>query len=326
MKNFAMTGVAGYIAPRHLQAIKDTNNRLVAAMDPHDSVGLLDRYFPDVSFFTEFERFDRHAEKLKRESEEKRIHYVSVCTPNFLHDAHIRFALRIGADVICEKPLVLNPWNLDALEELEEIYGKKVYTVLQLRVHPLLVQLKDELKIGSKNTKKEVILTYITSRGLWYHFSWKGMKEKSGGIGTNIGIHFFDLLIWLFGDVQKSVVHHSDQYKMSGFLELENANVKWFLSIDSNDLPAETVGENKTTYRSIKVDGEEIKFSEGFTDLHTRVYERTLAGNGFGINDARKSIILAQNIRTDRITSDQENMHPLIKKFLRIGGNKNELF
>jgi UDP-N-acetyl-2-amino-2-deoxyglucuronate dehydrogenase len=326
MKNFAMTGIAGYIAPRHLQAIKDTNNKLVAAMDPHDSVGLLDRYFPDVSFFTEFERFDRHAEKLKRESEENRIHYVTICAPNFLHDAHIRFALRIGADVICEKPLVLNPWNLDALEELEEIYGKKVNTILQLRVHPALMQLKEEINQTKKKTKREVTLTYITSRGLWYHFSWKGIKEKSGGIGTNIGIHFFDLLMWLFGDVQKNIVHYSDQYKMGGFLELENANVKWCLSLDSNDLPLKVLEEKKTTYRSIRVDGEEIHFSEGFTDLHTKVYERTLAGNGFGIKDARQSIILAHNIRTAPITTDRENMHLLIKKVLKIEEYKNELF
>lgn len=315
-----MTGIAGYIAPRHLQAIKETNNVLVAAMDPHDSVGLLDRYFPNVSFFTEFERFDRHAEKLKRVSEEDRIHYVTVCAPNFLHDAHIRFALRIGADVICEKPLVLNPWNLDALEELEEIYGKKVNTILQLRVHPALMQLKEEIDKTKKKTKREVNLTYITSRGLWYHFSWKGIKEKSGGIGTNIGIHFFDLLMWLFGDVQSSVVHYSDQYKMGGFLELENANIKWCLSLDSKDLPPKTIEEKKTTYRSITVDGEEIHFSEGFTDLHTKVYERTLAGNGFGIKDARRSIILAHNIRTDPVRPNQENMHPLIKKVLKVEG------
>ena len=321
-----MTGIAGYIAPRHLQAIKDTNNKLVAAMDPHDSVGLLDRYFPDVSFFTEFERFDRHAEKLKRESEEDRIHYVTVCAPNFLHDAHIRFALRIGADVICEKPLVLNPWNLDALEELEVIHSKKVNTILQLRVHPALMQLKEDISKIKKKTKKEVTLTYITSRGLWYHFSWKGIKEKSGGIATNIGIHFFDLLMWLFGDVESSTVHYSDQYKMGGFLELQDANVKWCLSLDSSDLPQKAIEDKKSTYRSIKVDGEEVQFSEGFTDLHTKVYERTLAGNGFGINDARASIKLVHNIRNAPITSEVGNMHPLIKKVLKIEGNKNELF
>ena len=326
MKNFAMTGVAGYIAPRHLQAIKDTNNMLVAAMDPHDSVGLLDRYYPDVSFFTEFERFDRHAEKLKRQSEENRIHYVTICTPNFLHDAHIRFALRIGADVICEKPLVLNPWNLDALEELEEIYGRKVNTILQLRVHPALMALKEEISKNKTKTKREVVLTYITSRGLWYHFSWKGAKEKSGGIATNIGVHFFDLLMWLFGDVQKSSVYYSDQYKMGGFLELQDANVKWCLSLDSKDLPQKAIEGGKSTYRSITVDGEEIQFSEGFTDLHTKVYERTLAGNGFGIKDTRRSIVLVHDIRNAPVIPEVENMHPLIKKFLNIEENKNELF
>jgi UDP-N-acetyl-2-amino-2-deoxyglucuronate dehydrogenase len=325
MQNFAMIGIAGYIAPKHLQAIKDTNNNLIAAIDTHDSVGILDRYFPDVSFFTEFERFDRHAEKLKRESETGRINYVTICSPNFLHDAHIRFALRIGADAICEKPLVLNPWNLDALEELEGIYGKKVNTILQLRVHPALMTLKENITAKKDNVKKEVILTYITSRGLWYHFSWKGVKEKSGGIATNIGIHFFDLLMWLFGDVQNSEVYYSDPYKIGGFLELKDANVKWFLSLDRNDLPKKTVEDKKPTFRSISVDGEEIQFSEGFTDLHTKVYERTLAGNGFGINDARPSIKLVHNIRTAPIISKTENMHSNIKKVLKLKDNGYEL-
>jgi UDP-N-acetyl-2-amino-2-deoxyglucuronate dehydrogenase len=325
MLNFAMIGIAGYIAPRHLQAIKDTNNNLIAAMDTHDSVGILDRYFPDVSFFIEFERFDRHSEKLKRGSEEGRINYVTICSPNFLHDAHIRFALRIGADAICEKPLVLNPWNLDALEELEGIYGKKVNTVLQLRVHPALLQLKENIKTKKTKSKKEVVLTYITSRGLWYHYSWKGIKEKSGGIATNIGIHLFDLLIWLYGDVQNSEVYYSDPYKIGGFLELKDANVKWFLSLDRNDLPKKAVEDNKLTFRSIAIDGEEIHFSEGFTDLHTKVYERTLAGNGFGIKEARPSIKLVHNIRTSLVVPKQENMHSNIKKILKIKGYKNEI-
>jgi UDP-N-acetyl-2-amino-2-deoxyglucuronate dehydrogenase len=318
MQNFAMIGIAGYIAPRHLQAIQETNNNLVAAMDTHDSVGILDRYFPDVSFFTEFERFDRHAEKLKRESEAGRINYVTICSPNFLHDAHIRFALRIGADAICEKPLVLNPWNLDALEELESIYGKKVNTILQLRVHPALIKLKQDLEIKKSKTKKEIILTYVTTRGLWYHYSWKGVKEKSGGIATNIGIHFFDLLMWLFGDVEKSEVYYSDQNKIGGFLELKDANVKWFLSLDRNDLPKEAVKENKVTVRSITVDGEEIQFSEGFTDLHTKVYENTLCGKGFGIKDARSSIKLVYDIRTAPVIPKPENMHPGIKNLFKI--------
>jgi UDP-N-acetyl-2-amino-2-deoxyglucuronate dehydrogenase len=320
MKNFALIGIAGYIAPRHLQAIKETNNNLVAAMDTHDSVGILDKYFPDVSFFTEFERFDRHVEKLKRGPAEGNVNYVTICSPNFLHDAHIRFALRIGADAICEKPLVLNPWNLDALEELENIYNKKVNTILQLRVHPALMQLKETLTTKNEKTKKEVVLTYITSRGLWYHFSWKGVKEKSGGIATNIGIHFFDLLMWLFGDVQNSEVHYSDPYKIGGFLELKNANVRWFLSLDKNDLPKKAVEDKKPTFRSITVNEEEIQFSEGFTDLHTKVYERTLAGNGFGIKEARPSIKLAHNIRTALVLPKTENMHPNIKKVLNIKG------
>ncbi len=308
-KNFALTGVAGYIAPRHLQAIKDTGNNLVAAVDPNDSVGILDKYFPNTSFFTEFERFDRHLEKLRRISDEEKIHYLTVCSPNHLHDAHIRLALRIGADAICEKPLVLNPWNLDQLEELENEYQKKIYTILQLRVHPSLLELKKQIE-NSKKDKYEVDLSYITSRGLWYHFSWKGIKEKSGGIGTNIGIHFFDLLIWLFGNVKNYQVHLSNNYKMAGFLELERANVKWFLSIDKNDLPQNEIETGKPTFRSIKVDGEEIKFSEGFTDLHTKVYKEILAGKGFGISDARASIELAHKIRNAVISKDLDIVHP----------------
>jgi UDP-N-acetyl-2-amino-2-deoxyglucuronate dehydrogenase len=320
-----MIGIAGYIAPRHLQAIQETNNNLIAAMDPHDSVGVIDRYFPEVSFFREFERFDRHAEKLKRGPEKGRINYVTICSPNFLHDAHIRFALRIGANAICEKPLVLNPWNLDALEDLEHMYGKRVNTILQLRVHPSLVQLKEKILNNKSKTKKEVVLTYITSRGLWYHYSWKGEKDKSGGIATNIGIHFFDLLMWLFGDVQKSEVYYSDQYKLGGFLELKDANVKWFLSLDRNDLSAQTVADKKSTFRSIIIDGEEIQFSEGFTDLHTKVYERTLCGNGFGIQEARPSIKLVHNIRTAKVIPNRENMHPNIKRVLKIKDHKDEL-
>jgi UDP-N-acetyl-2-amino-2-deoxyglucuronate dehydrogenase len=314
MKNFAITGVAGYIAPRHLQAIKETNNNLIAAVDPHDSVGILDKYFPNVSFFTEFERFDRHLEKLRRKSEDRHVHYLTICSPNNLHDAHIRLALRIGADAICEKPLVLNPWNLDALQELENETGKKVYTILQLRVHPSLIELKNKIASRKNDKKYEVDLTYITSRGVWYDFSWKGVIEKSGGIATNIGIHFFDLLIWLFGDVQANDVHLLDKKRASGFIELQNANVKWFLSIDKNDLPIEEVNIGKPTYRSINVDGEDIKFSEGFTDLHTKVYEETLKGNGFGIEDARPSIKLVHDIRQKKITENKDKFHPYLLK------------
>ena len=314
MKNFAITGVAGYVAPRHLQAIKDTNNNLIAAVDPHDSVGILDRYFPNVSFFTEFERFDRHLEKLRRKSEDKHVHYLTICSPNNLHDAHIRLALRIGADAICEKPLVLNPWNLDALQELENETGNKVYTILQLRVHPSLIELKKKISSEKSNKKYEVDLTYITSRGVWYDFSWKGIEEKSGGIATNIGIHFFDMLIWLFGDVQTNDVYLLDKKRASGFIELKNANVKWFLSIDKNDLPVDEINLGKPTFRSITVDGEEIKFSDGFTDLHTKVYQETLKGNGFGIEEARPSIKLVHDIRQKKISENKENCHPYLLK------------
>jgi len=315
MKNFAITGVAGYIAPRHLQAIKDTGNQLVAAVDPNDSVGILDKYFPDVSFFTEFERFDRHLEKLRREKNHDKIEYMSICSPNNLHDAHIRLALRVGANAICEKPLVLNPWNLDALQELEQETSTKVFTVLQLRVHPALIALKEKLEKENKKNKHEVVLTYITSRGLWYYFSWKGMVEKSGGIATNIGIHFFDFLMWLFGDAQSSILHLKDDKKMSGFIELQNANVKWFLSTDKSDLPNEALKKGLPTYRSITVDGEGIQFSEGFTDLHTKVYEETLNGKGFGIEDARPSIELVRKLRSAKVINVLDNIHPFALKY-----------
>lgn len=315
MKNFAITGVAGYIAPRHLQAIKDTGNQLVAAVDPNDSVGILDKYFPDVSFFTEFERFDRHLEKLRREKNQEKVDYLTICSPNNLHDAHIRLALRVGANAICEKPLVLNPWNLDALQELEQETSAKVFTVLQLRVHPALVALKEKLEKENKKNKHDVVLSYITSRGLWYYFSWKGMQEKSGGIATNIGIHFFDFLIWLFGDVQSSILHIKEDKRMSGFIELKNANVRWFLSTDKSDLPNEALKKGLTTYRSITVDGEEIQFSDGFTDLHTRVYEETLRGNGFGIEDARPSIVLVRKLRSASTINVLDNIHPFALKY-----------
>ncbi|MCW8994969.1 MAG: Gfo/Idh/MocA family oxidoreductase [Psychromonas sp.] len=310
MKNFAITGVAGYIAPRHLQAIKDTGNRLVAAVDPNDSVGILDKYFPNVSFFTEFERFDRHLEKLRREKNDQKVDYLSICSPNNLHDAHIRLALRVGANAICEKPLVLNPWNLDALQELEHETSARVFTVLQLRVHQEIIKLKAKLEKEKPKHKHEVVLSYITSRGLWYYYSWKGMIEKSGGIATNIGIHFFDLLMWLFGDVQSSVLHLKEDKRMSGFIELKNANVKWFLSTDRNDLPEEISKKGVPTFRSITVDGEQIQFSEGFTDLHTQVYEETLKGNGFGLEDARPSITLVQKLRSATAIKKTDNIHP----------------
>jgi len=312
MKNFALVGVGGYIAPRHLKAIKDTGNRLVAALDVNDSVGILDRFFPDVPFFTEFERFDRHADKLRRQSPENRINFVTVCSPNYLHDAHIRFALRIGAHAICEKPLVLNPWNLDALQEMEKESGCRVNTILQLRVHPVLIALREALRSERSTTKHEVYLTYITSRGPWYLQSWKGSLERSGGVATNIGIHFFDLLIWLFGNGVHSEVHFNDQRKTGGYLELEKARVHWFLSLDRNDLPEAAVECGLSTFRSITVDGKEVEFSEGFADLHTTVYQETLEGRGFGIEDARPSIELAYQIRNATATGVKPDSHPFL--------------
>jgi UDP-N-acetyl-2-amino-2-deoxyglucuronate dehydrogenase len=314
--NFAIIGVAGYIAPRHLRAIQDTGNRLVAAVDPNDSVGLLDRYSFDVRYFNEIERFDRHLEKLRRGPEADRVNFVTICSPNYLHDAHCRLALRVHANAICEKPLVINPWNLDALQEIEAEYNGKINTVLQLRLHPALIELKE--KLTSKPTEKphEVILTYVTARGAWYHTSWKGYIEKSGGIATNIGIHLFDLLIWLFGKPGLMTVYYSDPDCMSGILELERARVRWFLSINSNDLPFPVTPGSRSTYRSIMIDGNEVEFTEGFTDLHTRVYEETLAGRGFGIDDARPSIELVHRIRTAPITKPGDDSHPFLKSKL----------
>ncbi len=313
-KNFALIGAAGYIAPRHMQAIKETGNQLVAALDPSDSVGILDRYFNDVDFFTEFERFDRHVEKLRRKDNGKAVHYVSICSPNYLHDAHMRFALRSGADAICEKPLVMNPWNLDALEEIEQETGKRIYNILQLRVHRAIVDLKKKINNQNLKTKANIDLSYITSRGKWYFYSWKGNMEKSGGVATNIGIHFFDMLMWIFGKPQRTELHLNDPKKMAGFIELENANVRWFLSVDKNDLPQQAVDEGKPTFRSITVDGEEIEFSGGFTDLHTVVYRNILDGNGFGLSDARPSIELVHDIRhAPLVTKRSERFHPFVK-------------
>lgn len=311
-KNFAVIGVGGYIAPRHLRAIKDTGNRLVAAVDPKDSVGILDQYSYDVKFFTEIERFDRHLEKLRRGFEAERIHYVSICSPNYLHDAHCRLALRVGADVVCEKPLVINPWNLDALEEIEAETKHRIFTILQLRVYPSLIKLRETLR--SAKDIHDVELTYITSRGPWYQVSWKGDHDKSGGVATNIGIHFFDLLMWLFGSVNGIKVYHTDNERMSGFIELERARVRWFLSVDKNDLPEQANTNGKTTYRSITVDGKEIEFSEGFTDLHTKVYEETLAGRGFGIKEARPSVQLTHDIRQSPLSPIDTLAHPFLRK------------
>jgi UDP-N-acetyl-2-amino-2-deoxyglucuronate dehydrogenase len=309
-KNFAVTGVAGYIAPRHLKAITETGCRVVAAVDPHDAVGILDRYAFDVRFFTEFERFDRHLEKLRRGPAEDHVHFVSICSPNYLHDAHIRLALRIGADAICEKPLVINPWNLDALEELQHETGRRVHTVLQLRLHPALIALKQRLDADGGH--HDVELTYVTARGGWYDVSWKGSAERSGGVATNIGIHFFDLLLWLFGGVVRSEVHLNDPKKMAGLIELDHASVRWYLSTDARDLPFSPEPGKRTTFRSIAVDGHEVEFTDGFADLHTRVYEDILAGGGFGIGDARRSIELAYRIRHAAVTTPVGAAHRIL--------------
>jgi UDP-N-acetyl-2-amino-2-deoxyglucuronate dehydrogenase len=311
-KNFAVIGVGGYVAPRHLKAIRDTGNNLIAAVDPKDSVGILDQYSYDVRFFTEIERFDRHLEKLRRMPEENRVHYISIMSPNYLHDAHCRLGLRVGADVICEKPLVINPWNLEPLAELQEETGRHIYTVLQLRLHPELLKLKTELSANASNYQHDVCLTYITSRGNWYHVSWKGSEEKSGGIATNIGIHFFDMLMWLFGSAGEIRNYYADSHRMAGFIELERARVRWFLSVDAADLPPCSEPVRRGTYRSISVDGEEIEFSDGFTDLHTRVYQEILEGRGFGIEDARPSIALTHKIRTASISPLDTLAHPFL--------------
>lgn len=303
MKNYALVGTGGYIAPRHMQAIRDTGGRIIAAMDPNDSVGILDSFFPETRFFTEFERFDRHVDKLRRRGD-PRVDYVSVCSPNHLHDSHIRFALRSDADAICEKPIVLNPWNIDGLQELEQSTGRKVNTILQLRLHPAIIALRDKVRADPKDTKYEVDLTYMTSRGNWYLQSWKGDVRKSGGIATNIGVHFFDMLHFVFGDIQENKVYRHEATKAGGYLEYERARVRWFLSIDADDLPAAQKEAGQRTFRSITVDGEEIEFSAGFTDLHTRSYEEVLAGNGFGLEETRHSIEVVAHIRNASIEGE----------------------
>lgn len=312
-RNFAVTGVAGFVAPRHLKAINDTGNRLVAAVDPHDAAGILDRYSLEARFFTEFERFDRHLEKLRRAgNEQERVHYVSICSPNYLHDAHIRMALRVGADAICEKPVVINPWNLDALQELEAESGCKVNTVLQLRLHPALAALKEKLSKERRSIQHDVCLTYITGRGAWYGVSWKGSEERSGGLPTNIGIHFFDMLQWLFGEPGDCQVHLREATREAGFIEFERARVKWFLSTNFADLPFEPRAGSKTTYRSIQVDGEELEFTEGFTDLHTRTYEEVLAGRGFGLDAAKPAVSLVHRLRQQRVNAASLLSHPAL--------------
>jgi UDP-N-acetyl-2-amino-2-deoxyglucuronate dehydrogenase len=311
MPNFALIGAAGFVAPRHMQAIHNNSSALVAAVDPHDSVGILDRYFPDCRFFTEVERFDRHLEKLRRKSDDERVSWVSVCSPNYLHDAHIRLALRVGANALCEKPLTINPWNLEQLMELEQEYGKQVFTVLQLRVHPALKALREKLVAQRGQKRHQVQLTYITRRGAWYLYSWKGDESRSGGLAMNIGVHFFDLLLWLFGPVQSSVVHDQSPTRTAGALTLQHADVSWLLSIDANDLPPATREAGKPAFRSLTIDGDEVEFSDVFGDLHTDVYRETLSGRGFTLADAQPSIQLVHQIRHTQTTPSAEGRHPL---------------
>jgi len=313
MKKFALIGVGGYIAPRHLKAIKQTGNMLVAALDKSDSVGVLDSYFRDADFFTEFERFDRHLEMLRRHKGQG-VDYVSICSPNYLHDAHIRLALRIGADAICEKPLVLNPWNVTALAEMEKETGRQINTILQLRLHPAMAALKKRVEDSAKDKIFDIDLTYIASRGHWYSVSWKGDVSKSGGIATNIGIHFFDMLTWIFGPVEKNLLHLREPTRTGGFLELSRARVRWFLSAERKDLPIQPESGKPMTYRSIKIDGEEIEFSGGFKDLHTRSYQQILEGKGFRTQDVMPSVEIVSTIRHAKPAGLKGDYHPMLGK------------
>lgn len=312
MKSFALIGAAGFVAPRHMKAMQAVNGDLKVAYDPNDSVGVIDSHFPDAHFFTEFERFDRHIDKLRRRGEQ--IDYVSICSPNHLHDAHCRFALRAGADAICEKPLVLNPWNIDGLAEIERDTGRKISTILQLRLHPAIIALRD--KFSQSNERHKVDLTYITSRGRWYYASWKGEDSKSGGVATNIGVHFFDMLSFVFGPVRRNEAHLREPQRAAGFLECERADVSWFLSVDRNDLPDSVKGK-KTTFRSITVDGVEVEFSEGFTDLHSRSYEEIVAGRGFGLDEVRTSINIVSGFRNAPVSQGSSPIHAFAQKALR---------
>ncbi len=314
MKNYALIGASGYVAPRHMQAIKTVGGELVAALDPNDSVGIIDSYFPNADFFTEFERFDRHVDKLARNKDEGQIDFFSICSPNYLHDSHVRFGLRSNADVVCEKPLVLNPWNIDGLVEIEKDTGRKVNTILQLRLHPSIINLKEAIQSRRSGKKVDVDLTYITSRGKWYHHSWKGDLKKSGGIATNIGVHFFDMLHFLFGAVKTNIVHHSNETKSGGFLEYDNARVRWFLSVEELDLPVEIRTRGQRTHRSITIDGKEIEFSGGFSDLHNRSYAEILAGRGFTLEDNRVAVETVTAIRNAKPIGVNGDCHPFLHK------------
>ena len=311
MKDFALIGAAGYVAPRHMKAIKETGNRLVAAMDISDSVGVIDSYFPEADFFTEFERFDRHVDLLRRKG--NAVEYVSICSPNYLHDAHIRFALRSGANAICEKPLVLNPWNLDGLLEVEKETGKSINTILQLRLHPSIIELKEKVESTPQDTRHDVDLTYITSRGHWYGISWKGDEKKSGGIATNIGVHLFDLLHFVFGSLRENVLHYSSDTTAVGYLEYDSARVRWFLSVDSHNLPEIALEAEQRTYRSITVDGEEVDFSAGFGDLHTASYQNILDERGFGLEESRAAVDTVAKIRGMEAVGPKGMYHPYLQ-------------
>jgi UDP-N-acetyl-2-amino-2-deoxyglucuronate dehydrogenase len=314
MKNFALIGAAGYIAPRHMEAIKATGNRLLAALDPSDSVGIIDSHFPDADFFTEFERFDRYVDMRRRAKNGGQIDYVSICSPNYLHDSHMRFALRSGAHAICEKPLVLNPWNIEGLQEIERDTGRRINTILQLRLHPAITTLRNRIRSEIDARKHDVDLAYVTSRGRWYLHSWKGDTKKSGGIATNIGVHFFDMLHYIFGELQVNEVHMSSETKAAGYLEYERARVRWFLSVDIEDVPAMQRASGQRTYRSITVDGDEVEFSGGFADLHSRSYEEILAGRGFGVADCRTAIETVASIRTSKTVPFGDSGHPFLTK------------
>ena len=316
MKNFVLIGAAGYVAPRHMRAIKDTKNSLAAALDKSDSVGILDSYFPNCNFFTEFERFDRHIHKLQRSNSKFKLDYLSICSPNYLHDSHIRFGLRSGLSVISEKPLVLNPWNLDALKEIEKETGNRTSTILQLRIHPTIIALKKELKNKKKDIKNDMTLTYVTSRGFWYNKSWKGDISKSGGLATNIGIHFFDLLHHLFGKSQNNILHYHDLETASGFLEFQNARVRWFLSTNGKFLPSHKISKGQNTYRSIEMNSKELEFSSGFDNLHTVSYEQILNGKGFCLEDNRQAIETVFEIRKNIINVKNKDVHPFLKKVI----------
>jgi UDP-N-acetyl-2-amino-2-deoxyglucuronate dehydrogenase len=312
VNNFAIIGVGGYIAIRHLKAIKETGNHLLASLDLCDSVGIIDSFFPESDFFVEFERFDRHVDKLRRTGTQ--LDYVSICSPNYLHDSHIRFAMRSGANAICEKPLVLNPWNVDAIAEIEKEFGKKIYNILQLRLHPSIIELKKKIDSEPPDKIHDIELSYITSRGKWYHISWKGDIQKSGGIATNIGVHFFDMLIWIFGGVKKNTVNLMEEDKASGYLELEKARIKWYLSLDYDDIPNNIKEKGMRTYRSIKLDKEEIEFSGGFTDLHTTSYKKILNNEGFSLNESKPSIETVYTIRNATPIGLKGEYHPFCKK------------